>query len=58
VETSYLNTDVCKFESSQKDGSIAHLADSLKAFNKLRAFNNVEPLIINIFNQAYTINIE
>jgi len=33
VETSYLNTDnMCKFESSQKDKSIAHFADTSKAY--------------------------
>jgi len=32
VETSYLNTDMCKFESSQKDESIAHFADTSKAY--------------------------
>jgi len=28
VENSYLNADVCKFESSQKDESRAHSADT------------------------------
>ena len=39
VEISYWNTNVCKFEPSQKDESRAHSADSSKAYSKLRAFN-------------------
>jgi len=33
-----LNTDVRKFESSQKDESRAQLADSSKAYRKRKAF--------------------
>jgi len=33
-----LNTDMRKFESSQKDESRAQLADSSKAYKKRRAF--------------------
>jgi len=39
VETSYLHTDVRKFESSKKDESRAQSADSSKACKKLRVFN-------------------
>jgi len=38
VEWSYLDTDMRKFESSQKDESRAWSADSSKAFRKRRAF--------------------
>jgi len=38
METSYLNTDKCKFESSQKDESRAQSPDSPKACSKARAF--------------------
>jgi len=37
-----LNTDMCKFESSQKDESKAHAADSSKAYSKLKAFNSIK----------------
>jgi len=33
-----LNTDMCKFELSQKDESRAQSADSSKAYSKLRAY--------------------
>jgi len=33
-----LNTDICKFESPQKDESKAQSADSSKAYRKPRAF--------------------
>jgi len=36
VETSYLNTDMSKFESSQKGESRAHSADSSKAYSNLK----------------------
>jgi len=39
VESSYLYTDMCKFESSQKDESRAQSADSSKAYTQRRAFN-------------------
>jgi len=39
VELSYWNTDMCKFESSQKYESRAQSADSSKAFSKPRALN-------------------
>jgi len=39
VKTSYLNTDVCKFEPSQKDESRAQSADSSKVYSKLITFN-------------------
>jgi len=41
VESSYLNTDMCKFESSQKDESRAQSADFSKANRKLGALNRV-----------------
>jgi len=34
-----LNTDMCKFESSQKDENRAQSANSSKAYGKLIAFN-------------------
>ena len=34
-----MNTDMCKFELSQKDESRAQSADSSKAYEKPRAFN-------------------
>jgi len=34
-----LETNVCKFQSSQSDGSRAQLTDSLKTYSKARAFN-------------------
>ena len=39
LESSYLNTDSCKFESSQKDESRAQSADSSKTYSKPRAFD-------------------
>jgi len=39
LETSYLNTDMSKFESSQQDESRAQSADSSKAYSRPRAFN-------------------
>ena len=39
VESTYLNTDISKFESSQKDESRAMSADSLKAYWKPKAIN-------------------
>jgi len=35
----YLNTDMCKFKSSQKDKSRTQSADSSKTCRKPRAFN-------------------
>jgi len=40
VESSYLNTDVRTFESSQKEESRAQSADSSKACSKPRALNS------------------
>ena len=37
-ETSYLNADMCQFQSKQKDESRAHSNDSSKAYSKFRAF--------------------
>jgi len=37
MESSYLNTDMCRFESSQNDKSRAQSADSTKAYSKPRA---------------------
>jgi len=39
AETSYLNTDICKFETLQKDESRGHLAGSSKAYTKVKAVN-------------------
>jgi len=36
--SSYLNTDICNFESTQKDERRSQSADSLKAYRKPRAF--------------------
>jgi len=44
LETNYLNTDMCKFASSQKEKSRAHSADSSKVCSKPRAFNWIESL--------------
>jgi len=44
VEWSYFNTHICKFESSQKDGSRAQLADSSKSYRKPRVFNG--PILV------------
>jgi len=38
VELSYLKTDMCRFESLQKDESRALYAGSLKAYRKPRGF--------------------
>ena len=38
AEYSYLNTDMYKFETSQKDESRAQSADSSKEYRKPRAF--------------------
>jgi len=35
----YLNIDMCKFESPQRDESRSQSADSSKAYRKPRAFN-------------------
>jgi len=40
--TTPLNTDMCKFESSQKEESRTQSVDSSKAYSKLRAFNFFE----------------
>jgi len=37
-----MNTDICKFELSQKDESRAQWVDSSKAYRKSRAFNWVK----------------
>jgi len=34
VETNYLNTDMCKYKSLQKDKNRAQSADSSKAYSK------------------------
>ena len=39
VESTYLNTDMCKFESSQNDESRAQLAYFSKVYRKHNAFN-------------------
>jgi len=39
VVTSYLNPDMCKFESPQKDENRAHSAGSSRAYRKQRLFN-------------------
>jgi len=39
METSYLNANMYKFESLQKEESRAQSADSLKAYSKPRGFN-------------------
>ena len=39
VESSYLNIDMCKFESSQKDESRKQSHDSSEAYRKPGAFN-------------------
>jgi len=36
--TTYVNTDMCKFESSQKDESRTKSSDSSKACSKPKAF--------------------
>jgi len=47
---SYLNTEMCKFESSQSEESRAQPADFSKACNKLRAVNYLETnFIFNLF---------
>jgi len=38
VERTYLNKDMCKFESSQKDESRWQSTDSLKAYRNTSAF--------------------
>ena len=38
VESTYLNRDMCKFESSQKDESRWQSTDSLKAYRNISAF--------------------
>ena len=43
VETSYLNTDICKFESSQKEEIRVMSADYLEVHSKPKAFNGCEP---------------
>jgi len=44
-----MNKDMCKFESLQKDKSRAYfdLADSSKAYRKLRAFNIVVENVVH-----------
>ena len=42
VKSTYLNVDMCKFESSQKDESRAQSVDSSKACRKPRVFNCFE----------------
>jgi len=39
VDSSYLNIDLCKVESLQKDKNWAQSVNCLKAYSKLRAFN-------------------
>ena len=43
VVSSYLNTDMCNFESSQKDESRAQSADSSKAYSTPTAFDLIIP---------------
>jgi len=38
VESTYLNRDMCKFESSQKDESRWQSSDSSKAYRNTSAF--------------------
>jgi len=38
MKSTYLNRDMCKFESSQKDESRWQLTDSLKAYRNTSAF--------------------
>ena len=38
VESTYLNRDMCKFESSQKDESRWQSTDSSKAYRNISAF--------------------
>jgi len=62
VEISYLNADMCKFESLQKEDSRAQSADSSKAYNKLWAVTADvqskhcaffwETVVQNYFNEA------
>jgi len=40
VESTYLNRDMCKFESSQKDESRAQPTDYSKAYRNTSAFKN------------------
>jgi len=46
----YLNTDICKFESSQKEQSGDLSADSSKAYSKPRA---VKSLFENVLNSLF-----
>ena len=41
VESTYLNIDMCKLESSQKDESRTQSADSSKAYKKLVVFTAI-----------------
>ena len=51
VKNSYLDRDMCKFESSQKDESRAQSSDSSKAHSKSGAFNQHELSTVSSFVQ-------
>jgi len=53
VESTYLNRDMCKFESSQKDESRWQSTDSLKAYRNTSAFKNHN--ILDIFRFVFKI---
>ena len=45
VESTYLNRDMCKFESSQKDESRWQSTDSSKAYRNISAFKWISTLL-------------
>jgi len=45
AESTYVNVDMCKFESSQKDENRAQSTDSLKAYRKPSGFNYTSKLM-------------
>jgi len=54
VESPYLNRDMCKFESSQKDESRWQLTDSSKAYRNTSAFNcYLKAFILCIIHQKH-----
>ena len=56
VESAYLNRDMCKFESSQKDESRWQSTDSSKAYRNTSAFK-CEITLVYLLSPAYAIRL-
>jgi len=54
VESTYLNRDMCKFQSSQKDESRWQSTDSSKAYRNISAFKRNHTLTLPRFHLQFT----